>query len=229
MLNILLTIAIIMLFITNVIFLAWIRSFKDRIRELNARQEYCIRLSEINNDFSNRMHDLMDGIIKIDNKRDELVETIVKSYDSISNQYTDILKTDQKLMEIWEKIEERYSDSYEQFLKCDDAIRTAKAELHSQMTMRTHDILAAMPMHCPAFNVPDEEFQNERYGPLENQVELLEITNFNEPEPTILVGNILDEEWDVLKEEYKNEILEAGSVDADRLGEMILDSRKEKA
>lgn len=223
MLDILLTVAIIVLFITIVIFLAWIRNFKDCMRELNIRQEYCIRLSEINNDFSNRMHDLMNGIIKSDNTRDELIETIAKSYDSISDQYADILKTDQKLMEIWEKIEERYSDSYEQFLKCDDAIRTAKAELHSQMTMRTHDILAAMPMHCPAFNVPDEETIAERFGSDWEQTKLEDY----ELHGSIRAGDILDEDWDTLREEYKQEILEAGCVDADRLGEMILESRKQ--
>lgn len=221
MLNILLIVVIAVLLITDVIFLAWIRNIKDRIVTLNTRQEYCNRLIEINNEFSDRLHGLAERIIDGDSKRDDIINAMIKSYDAINDQYTDILKTDRKLMDVWEKIEERYSDSYEQFLKCDDAIRTAKAELQSQMTIRTHDILAAMPMHCPAFNVPDEETLNDILGIDPGQYEFEDLSS------SIRAGDILEEDWDILKQEYRDEILAAGFVDADRLGEMILDSRKE--
>lgn len=110
MLNILLIVVIAVLLITDVIFLAWIRNMKDRIVTLNTRQEYCNRLIEINNELSDRLHGLAERIINTDNTRDDIINAMIKSYDSINDQYTDILKTDRKLMEIWEKIEERYSE-----------------------------------------------------------------------------------------------------------------------
>ena len=207
MINTICWILIAFLFVLNAVISAlWYKDIKN-----------CKKLIEINKNYK----EVLVGFIKSNDQHKcsinpTDIEMLKKLLPIIDDGYTKMLNQHAKLLECWKNIEEKYSLCYEQY----DKINTDLEELERLINERTHDIMAIFPIHCPQCNVPDEEFQNERFGIQKDQI------NFEELNEPILTGNILDEDWDTLKEEYKQEILEAGCVDADRLGEMILDSRK---
>lgn len=218
------TIVIIVLSVLIVFNIAILCSVFKRIRtirsglsvifdELKSSDAFEQKREMIYNNMLEQFRTLTEQYIAIKSSYDEMFD----GYKVMTSGLKDIIDMDEKLDDHYNELEDKYSACYEQY----DKIRTELEELERLINERTHDIMATFPMYCPQCNVPDEEFQNERFGVQKEQI------NFEELNGPILVGDILDEDWNILREEYRQEILEAGYIDADRLGEMIVDSRKD--
>lgn len=237
MFNIITIIVLAILVVTEIMFVVRYSKLNNRIDSLNSHYEYFESIFNINEEIIRNLSKEMDSLEErydsvnkiytlISEQNNDILDQYHKMMDvweALKDEYAHISATHQELLDVWAKIEDRYSDVYEQYRKCTNDLNSAKDEINRQILERAHDILAAMPTSCPGFNVPDDETLENRFGvPLED----LEDNELHSP---IRVGDVLDEDWDILKEEYKEEIRAAGKngIDSDRLGEMILDSRQE--
>lgn len=231
MFNIITIIVLVVLVVTEIMFVVRYSKLNNRIDSLNFHYEYFESIFNINEEIVRNLSKEMDSLEErydsinkiytlISEQNNDIIDqyhNMMDVWEGLKDEYAHISATHQELLNIWAKIEERYSDSYEQYRKCTNDLNNAKDEINRQILERAHDILAAMPTSCPLSDVPDEEIQNGSNDQLESD----DLAAF------IKVGDILDEDWEILKDEYREEILNAGCVDADRLGEMILDSRQE--
>ena len=162
MTTILIIAAIIVLAVSEILFVVAFFKMKDQIDTLKDKEELITELMKINN---KAVEDIYESM----NKELGLVDTMVKCTDVYSEQYHTIndtcLKiyssynviTDhyKKLLETWEKIDERYDHTYEQFKHaCEnmDAIigqanrnfLDIMKEIDDKASLYSHDILVGV-------------------------------------------------------------------------------------
>lgn len=130
-----LVIAIVLLAITEVMFLFGFLKLQDHIAKLKNDTDFYKNIFEIDQKYFKEMDQHYQVMCE---KVDDL-KTLHQEFCKISIRMCDEYKAEydahEKLLECWKGIETRYSDTYEEFKRCTDVMK----KLEDKLTMTTED------------------------------------------------------------------------------------------